>query len=164
MRTGGDGRCASVERHCRKRSFQVSFVGPVGSVCLWGNITAAASQCLRVLGRAAILFPRLVANPVREHLDLLWISLGREMHRDGRGQTDLRTRRALAGTFTQCGGRGLGVTPTTHPKWLTGKLKWRRYFLIFQSGSHKVTSAGGRKTSVSTTPSLPLVKVSKGQR
>lgn len=161
MGTGGHGPCASVERHCRKRSFQLSFVGPVGSVGLWGNMTAAASQRLKVLGRAAILFPRLVANRVREHLDLLWISLGQEMCRRC---TDLWTRRSLAGTFTQCGGRGLGVTPTTHPKWLTGKLKWRRYFLIFQSGSHEVTSAGGRKTSVSTAPSLPPVKASKGQR
>lgn len=94
--------------------------GASGIRVFLGNITAAASQCLKVLGRAAILLPRLVANRVCEHLDLLWISLGQEMHRRC---TDLWTRRSLAGTFTQCGGRGLGVTPTTHPKWLTGKLK-----------------------------------------
>lgn len=46
-------------------------------MCLWGNITAAASQCVKVLGRAAVFSPLLAANPVCEHLDLLWISLGR---------------------------------------------------------------------------------------
>lgn len=99
MSTGGDGPCASekmlprVSQCCRKRSFQFSFVGPGGSVCLWGNITAAASQCVKLLGRAAVFSPLLAANPVCEHLDLLWISLGQEMCREraARGEADVWT-------------------------------------------------------------------------
>lgn len=57
------------------------------------NIAAATSQCLKVLGRPAIFFPWLAANPVCEHLDLLWINLRQEMFRVSAacGQTDIRT-------------------------------------------------------------------------
>lgn len=91
MATGGSGPCAAekvlphISQHCRKSLFQFSFLGQ--------NITVAASQCLEVLGRAAIFFPLLAANPVREHLHLLWTSLGQEMSRDSApcGQADVGT-------------------------------------------------------------------------